>query len=158
MTYSRNSKMERWRENEKKTLNRKHGCCYLEGGVGVTTGVSHLSTTQVFLCKVCVYPTRESYPPGGVCVRACACESLWIVYVCECRICMCTFTRELSHTVKLVKPTHSCCIKNITVSHACLSIWMWTWVLTVRVCLTIVSFKRQITKGNLLTLFMHFPS
>lgn len=55
MTYSRNGKMERWRENKKKkTLNTKHGCCYLEGGVAVTTGVSHLSKTHISLCKVCM--------------------------------------------------------------------------------------------------------
>lgn len=118
--------------------------------------VFHISVPRKYSCVRCVYTQPEHHILLVVCV--CACESLWIVYVCERRICMCTFTRELSHTVKLVKPTHSCCIKNITVSHACLSIWMWTWVLTVRVCLTIVSFKRQKTKGNLLTLFMHFPS
>lgn len=54
MTFSK--KMVRWRDGEKmgKILNRKNGCCYLEGVVGVTTGVSHLSNTHIFLCKVCV--------------------------------------------------------------------------------------------------------
>lgn len=54
MTHSRNGKMERWRENRGgKRPNRKHGCCYLEGGVRVTTGVSYLSNMHISLCKVC---------------------------------------------------------------------------------------------------------
>lgn len=71
--------MVRWRDVEKiekkKSLNRKHGCCYLEGGVGVTTGVSHLSNTHISVCKVCVrcvyvytYSTRGAYLLSSQCV------------------------------------------------------------------------------------------
>lgn len=52
MTYT---KTVRWRDgekiykNKKKSLNTKHGCCYLEGGVGGTMGVSHLCKTHTHI-------------------------------------------------------------------------------------------------------------
>lgn len=74
-------KMERCRKLrvEKKTLNREHGYCYLEGGAGVSTGVSYLSNKPVYLRCVCVYITCPL-------INVCECRRQWIPQILPVQI------------------------------------------------------------------------
>lgn len=114
MTYSRNGKMERCRENRrKKTLNRKHGYCYLKGGVGVTTGVSHLSYTHitVYVC-VCIQTQPELHTLLALYVCVCVSVDVHIHYE-NCRVTLCRKTHL--HGIIVLNPTtenlHSACFK-----------------------------------------------
>lgn len=64
-----------------KTLNRQHGYCYLEGGAGVSTGVSYLSNKPAYLrCVcVCVYTTCPL-------ISVCECRRQWIPQIVSVQI------------------------------------------------------------------------
>ena len=110
MPYSKKCKMDRCREKQKGGKNKtEHGCCYLEGGTGVSTGVSHPSNMHISLCTVFlrfVYlytsSTRAAFPLIGVyvCVHQC------IMQVCSC-ICKLTKKTADSYSKVWLKQSYS---------------------------------------------------
>lgn len=73
-----------WKTKGKKTLNREHGYCYLEGGAGVSTGVSYLSNKPISLPAVhlrFVYVYTRSIRATWPLIYVCECISQWILHV-----------------------------------------------------------------------------